>query len=77
MATNRPTMMAGAEEPATLSGFCQPMAMAMVTGGRDVNPASAARSGYHGSGCCCRVEGVDGLTWRSVWDEWMGRREGW
>lgn len=24
-------MMAGAEEPATLSGFCQPMAMAMVS----------------------------------------------
>lgn len=26
MATNRPTMIAGADEPATLSGFCQPMA---------------------------------------------------
>jgi hypothetical protein len=24
-------MMAGADEPATLSGFCQPMAMAMVS----------------------------------------------
>lgn len=24
-------MMAGADEPATLSGFCQPMAIAMVT----------------------------------------------
>lgn len=27
-------MMAGADEPATLSGFCQPMAIAMVKGGR-------------------------------------------
>lgn len=26
-------MIAGADEPATLSGLCQPMAMAMVTAG--------------------------------------------
>lgn len=30
VATNRPTIMAGADEPATLSGLCQPMAIAMV-----------------------------------------------
>lgn len=32
--------MAGADEPATLSGFCQPMAMAMVSVFCDVNPRS-------------------------------------
>ena len=30
VATNRPIMMAGADEPATLSGLCQAMAIAMV-----------------------------------------------
>lgn len=30
-ATKSPTMMAGADEPATLSGLCQPMAMAMAS----------------------------------------------
>lgn len=33
-------MMAGADEPATLSGFCQPMAMAMAKKFENVNPAS-------------------------------------
>ena len=46
-------MMAGAEEPATLSGLCQPMAIAMVTGGRVVNPecrrAGGDRIGDRGS----------------------------
>lgn len=32
VATNSPTMMAGAEDPATLSGLCQAMAIAMVGG---------------------------------------------
>ena len=36
-------MMAGADEPATLSGFCQPMAMAMV---------SELKTSIQG---CCRV----------------------
>lgn len=31
-ATKAPTIMAGADEPATLSGLCQPMAIAMVVG---------------------------------------------
>ena len=30
-------MMAGADEPATLSGLCQPMAIAMVRGGTSVH----------------------------------------
>ena len=30
MATKNPTIIAGAEEPATLSGLCHPMAIAMV-----------------------------------------------
>lgn len=33
-------MMAGADEPATLSGFCQPMAIAMVSVLCVVNPRS-------------------------------------
>ncbi len=40
MATKNPTMMAGAEVPATLSGLRQPMAIAMAVGGAAVTPGS-------------------------------------
>lgn len=35
MATNNPTMIAGAEEPATLSGLCQPMAIFAMVGRKE------------------------------------------
>lgn len=49
VATKNPTMMAGADEPATLSGFCQPMAIAMVdVGGPSIQVRGFAR--LHGIG---------------------------
>ncbi len=41
MATKKPTMMAGADEPATLSGLCQPMAIAMAS---ERGPSSQSRA---------------------------------
>ncbi len=48
MATKNPTMMAGAEVPATLSGLRQPMAIAMAGAGRSVKPDSMRRALVNG-----------------------------
>lgn len=60
-------MMAGADEPATLSGFCQPMAIAMVVVVRDVNPGSRASR--------ARCETQDGRVER-LWSRWRPRSKG-
>jgi len=52
-------MMAGADEPATLSGLCQPMAIAMVTVSDGQSRIDVWRSLYTWAGCCCIVV-VDG-----------------
>lgn len=62
MATNSPTMMAGAEEPATLSGFCQPMAIAMVR-----EEARQSRFGVCGRRAC-RGSGLAMRGWMERFD---------
>lgn len=48
VATNSPTMMAGAEDPATLSGLCHPMAIAMARSGGTSNQGRAQVVGVEG-----------------------------
>lgn len=49
-------MIAGADEPATLSGFCQPMAIAMVS---EVVPSIQCNLWYAPKWGSCEVDGDD------------------
>lgn len=59
-------MMAGADEPATLSGLCQPMAIAMVRGGTSVHGngflATFARLVARGASMCVGDSGLGLLS---------------
>ena len=50
-------MMAGADEPATLSGLCQPMAIAMVTVSDGQSRIDVWQTPIWAAGCCVVVDG--------------------